>query len=280
MKKIFQIFILFFFIHFLTGRLHYNRVFAQEGLTNYGIAITYQVTDEKYEDGDIVSLTDQNEILSLSKKEYDSKMFGVITTNPITVYRRPIENGVPILRNGQIYINVTNMNGDIASGDYLTSSQIPGKAMKATSLNSYIIGVALAGFDKSTGTEVDYNGKKITQGKILIALGIGPASPIFNKASGGLFGTFQNLTQAVLFNIATTESSDKIIRYVIALLIVCITVILNYRTFGRNISKGIEAIGRNPLAKSSIQTMIILNGILIALVTIGGVILALAIISL
>ena len=207
-------------------------------------------------------------------------MFGVIVTNPVMVFMRPIQDGVPIVRDGHLFVNVTNSNGDIVVGDYLTASDIPGKAMKATNINSYVLGIALSNFNKSGGKEVNYNGKKVMEGKILISLGIGPASPILNKAQGGLFGTLRNLTRAVFFNINTTQGSDRFIRYLLALLIVLITAILNYRTFGRNISKGIEAIGRNPLAKKSIQSMIILNGVLIALVTFTGVILALAVISL
>lgn len=280
MKKTIILSLYFFICLLLLPSLFLSPVHAQEGSTNYGIAITYKVIDKNFQDGDIVSLSDQNEVLALSKKDYDERMFGVIMTNPVMVFRRPIDNGVPIFRNGQVFINVTNVNGDILNGDFVTASAIPGKAMKATSINSYVLGIALSNFDKSSGTQIDYKGRKVTEGKVLIALGIGPASPILSKAQGGLFGTLRNLVRALFFNINTTQATDRIIRYILALLIVLITAVLNYRTFGRNISKGIEAIGRNPLAKKSIQTMIIINGVLIAMVTLAGVILALAVISL
>jgi len=46
------------------------------------------------------------------------------------------------------------------------------------------------------------------------------------------------------------------------------------------VTKGIESIGRNPLAKTTIQTMIIINVVLIGLVSLGGIILSLTILAL
>jgi F0F1-type ATP synthase membrane subunit c/vacuolar-type H+-ATPase subunit K len=283
MKRSLQIIVFVFLFSIVTYNLQlttHNNVFAQEGSSNYGAAITYKVDTDKYDDGDIVSLTDQQDTLRLTQKEYDDQIFGVIVTKPAMVFRRPIDNGVPILRTGQVFVNVTDYNGAITTGDYVTGSPIPGKAMKATNVNSHVLGVAIAGFDKSLGTDLEFKGKKVSQGKVLISLGIGPASPIIAKAEGGILGTLKNLSRALFFNINASQQTDKVIRYIVALLIILLTVVINYRTFARNISKGIEAIGRNPLAKKTIQSMIILNGILIAIVTILGVILALAVISL
>ena len=112
------------------------------------------------------------------------------------------------------------------------------------------------------------------------SVGIGPASPALIKAAGGLFGTLKFLLSSLAFNIRTGEQAEKIIRVIIAAIIVLVTVLINFYTFGRNITKGIESIGRNPLARVSIQSMIILNIILIAVVSIGGIILSLVIISL
>jgi F0F1-type ATP synthase membrane subunit c/vacuolar-type H+-ATPase subunit K len=96
---------------------------------------------------------------------------------------------------------------------------------------------------------------------------------------GNVFATLKQIQAASVDVIRDQRSRDRYFRYFIALLIVIFTIYFSYRTFGKNVTKGIEGIGRNPLAKVSIQTMIVLNMILIGGVCIGGMILALLVIS-
>ncbi|PJC30549.1 hypothetical protein CO050_06025, partial [Candidatus Roizmanbacteria bacterium CG_4_9_14_0_2_um_filter_38_17] len=77
-------------------------------------------------------------------------------------------------------------------------------------------------------------------------------------------------------NVDQAEGSALVIRYILGFLIVLTSLITTFTTMGRNITKGIESIGRNPLAKVQIQTMIVLNVVLIAIINIGAVVMALA----
>jgi hypothetical protein len=178
-------------------------------------------------------------------------------------------------------VNVTTAGGPIAIGDYITSSTLPGKGEKAPEASGYMLGAALATFDgKEGGTPVTVDGKPYQQGKVLVAIGIGPASPILFKAGGGIMGTIKQITNAIMYNIKSSKSFERITRIILAALVALLVIYVSFRTFGKNVTKGIEAIGRNPLAKNSIQAMIIMNVILILVVSIGGIILALVIVSL
>jgi len=245
----------------------------------YNIARTMVIEDTAAVDGDIVSLTTKNETLTRSSKSYDERMYGVLVADPVMVYRTLTT--LPVTRQGDAYVNVTTMGGPIVVGDYITSSPIVGKGQKAEGLTGYMLGIAMTNFDGTGATDsAQFGGKTYQAGRIRTSIGIGPASPVISKAAGGVFGTLKQIATAILFNISTSKQAERIIRYILAVLIAVIIFYISYRTFGRNVTKGIEAIGRNPLAKSSIQAMITLNIILLIVSCIAGVALSLVVISL
>jgi len=245
---------------------------------DFNLAHTMDIEDKEAVSGDVMSLAEKNQTLVRSKTINDAKMYGVLVSDPIMVYRT--RDTIPVARTGDVWVNVTTMTGPILVGDYVTSSPVAGKAQKADTLTGYMLGIALTAFDGKEGAQINHEGKTLTSGKILVSVGIGPASPVQVKAAGGLFGTFKQLLTALLFNIGQSKLFDKWLRYIIAALVALLSIYISFRTFGRNIQRGIEAIGRNPLAKMSIQTMIIMNAVLIGVVSLGGIILALAILSL
>lgn len=259
-----------------------SHAYAQ--IPHFGIANTYPIDNADWleiKDGDIVSLDVAQEKLIRSRAAYDTRMFGVVDLFPQVVYKS-IATGSPVVRNGELFVNVSTLNGPIVAGDFVTSSSIPGRGQKSTELAGYMLGVALTNFDENTpeATSIDYESKKILIGRAKVAVGIGPSSPALIKAAGGLFGTIKFFISSLALNIQTTKQAERVIRIIIAGTVALLTLLINFYTFGRNITKGIESIGRNPLARVAIQSMIILNIILIAVVSIGGIILSLAIISL
>lgn len=248
-------------------------------LPDFSLAVTYKISDPELVDGDIVSLSKTDASVRRSQNRYDETMHGVYVFFPKLAYRTP-GNDYPVSRNGELDVNVTNINGDIKIGDYISSSEIPGKGMLATEFTGYMLGVALAPFDSKSGVDFNFKNKNYKLGKIKVAVGIGPASPSVIKSSGGLFGTIRFLGSSLFYNIANSKQAERIIRIILAILVALTSIILSVNYFGKNVTKGIESIGRNPLAKSTIQSMIVLNIILIASIAIGGIIIALVIISL
>lgn len=252
-------------------------IFAQ--LPDFSIATTYKVEEKEVKDGDIMSISSEKELLVRSDKAYDERMFGVYVEHPKLVYRSPDTN-LPLVRQGEVDVNVTDFNGDIVRGDYVTSSPLPGFGQKATEVSGYILGVALESFDKEKAAEIEYQNKKYLANRVRVSIGIGPASPVIFNAPGGLFGTLRNISGSFFYTISTSKRAERIFRYALATLVAVLTLYISFHTFGKNITQGIESIGRNPLAKSTIQSMIVVNIVLIAVVTLGGIILSLVIISL
>jgi hypothetical protein len=215
--------------------------------------------------------------LARSKVDGDNLMFGVLAENPVIVYKT--NDSIPLVRNGNAWINVTTASGPIIIGDYITSSTLPGKGKKSPDMSGYMVGIALTAFDGKAGTTVTVDKKSVSEGRVLVSVGIGPASPILFRSGGGVMGTLKQILNAFMYNLSTSKQAERITRWFLAALIAILVIFISFRTFGKNITKGIEAIGRNPLAKSSIQAMIVMNVVLILVVSIGGIILALVIAS-
>jgi len=88
-----------------------------------------------------------------SNKAYQSAVVGIVSTEPNEVIGQnfsPEENPRPIALNGRVPVNVTNENGPIHVGDFVTTSSTAGKGMKAT-LAGRVIGMALSDFDGVDG---------------------------------------------------------------------------------------------------------------------------------
>ena len=111
------------------------------------LAEVYATNDLNLEGGDLVEL-DPNLMAGVQKTSHAQNMsvLGVVSTKPSKVIGgRGGEgaSGVPIALTGRAPIKVSTMNGEIEKGDLLTTSPIPGVAMKATD-EGYMVGRALA----------------------------------------------------------------------------------------------------------------------------------------
>lgn len=95
-----------------------------------------------------------------STSAYDSKVAGIVSgaggVNPgIKMGQDGVMDGKhPIAMTGRVYVKATAAAGSIKPGDLLTTSDIPGHAMKATDTaksDGTIIGKAMSALDKDTG---------------------------------------------------------------------------------------------------------------------------------
>ncbi len=228
------------------------------------VASVYEIKDKNPTDGDIIVSTSDG--LVLATTSYDTHIFGVLKNNPLIVYRSLDQTGYPIVRSGLADINVTTFNGPIKYGDYITASAFPGKGEKALE-SGYVVGIALQPFnDSSPGNKQNFNGRTINTGKIRVAIRIEYADVTSPKTISRLFSF---LGTSFLSNIQDPKQFGMIVRYFAAGLIILLAFSFGFLTFSRSIAKGVEAIGRNPLAKSTIQFSIMIN---IALLILTGLI--------
>lgn len=248
MKKIFFVLSLL-----LTTSYLLPATYAQ---TSSGIEVTstYKVADEEAQEGDIMSVSEQG--LVRSSIGFDNKIFGILKEKPILVFRTIEAQDQPVIRSGVAEVNVTTQNGPIKYGDYITSSQIPGKGQKATD-SGYVVGIALANFD-GQGAE--------TAGTVPIAVRIEYAELKSPRFAGRLFGF---IGSSFLENVSDPKEFGKVVRFIAAGLVVLLSFTFGFLTFSRSIAKSVEALGRNPLAKSTIQLSMVIN---IALLVVTGII--------
>jgi len=144
------------------------------------IAEYYPVLDKSIEAGDIIRVSNEGGIVSASStkyligkssKPYDSKILGVISSDAAIILNsaggtNPENNEIarPVALVGRVPVKVSLENGTIEKGDYLTSSLIPGVAMKATR-SGQTIGIALESLQ-----EVD---PALGYGKVMVFMNVG-----------------------------------------------------------------------------------------------------------
>lgn len=234
----------------------------------------YEIADTEAIEGDILVATDKG--LTRASRGFDNKMFGVIQDQPILVYRNSEVTGKPVVRSGVATVNVTTLNGPIKYGDYITSSSIAGKGQKASE-SGYVLGIAVGTFDGEGAEQIDGPNGKVSSGKMPIAVRVEYAELTNPRFAGRLFGF---VGSSFLENVNDPKKFGNVVRYIAAGLVVLLSFTFGFLTFSRSIAKSIEALGRNPLAKSTIQLSMLINIILLAVTGIIGIVASILIIRL
>lgn len=143
--------------------------FAKAGVNGTGadLAENY-LSESKLEPGDVVCLSPHENVIVRSETSNDISLVGVISTNPGFLLNASIEETedsgglkkYPVALCGRIPCKVTDENGPIRRGDFLTPSSTPGHAMKADPIEingqrfyrpGTIIGKALGSLDEPQG---------------------------------------------------------------------------------------------------------------------------------
>lgn len=269
MKKILVVFLSVVFLF----TLYTPPTYAQQS-TGVEVTSIYEIADAEAIEGDIMSVTEGG--LTRSSIGFDNKVFGIIQEQPLLVYRDQDTKGKPVVRSGVTTVNITTLNGPIKYGDYITSSSIPGKGQKASE-SGYVVGIALGSFDGTGGQEIDGPRGQVSLGKIPVAIRIEYAELTNPRLAGRLFGF---IGTAFLENVSDPKNFGNVVRYSAAGLIVLLSFTFGFLTFSRSIVKSIEALGRNPLAKNTIQLSIVINIILLLVTGLIGIVASILIIRL
>lgn len=273
MKKKLQVLFLFAFLFLQLFAIPYLLFPIYAQTQGVEISSLYQVSDDKAENGDI--LTARDNTLKRSSIGFDNKMFGVLAEKPVLLFKTA-EGGKPVIRSGIAEVNVTNLNGPIKNGDYITSSLVAGKGQKALE-SGYVLGIALQDFNGEGAEQVDGPQGKVASGKIKVAIRIEYAELTNPRVAGRIFGF---VGTALLENISDPKQLGNVVRFIAAGLVVLLSFTFGFLTFSRSIAKSIEALGRNPLAKSTIQLSIIINIALLVVTGIVGIVASILIIRL
>ncbi len=218
------------------------------------IATYFTIDHPNVLDGYIVAA--QGDKFVVTNEAYQPNMVGIVNKSPaIEIRFGNSPDSYPVSTSGQGVVLVSLANGDISKGDYITSSPIEGVGMKAT-VPGPIIGVAMEDAknpDESTIVKIQVNIQKDYN-----------VEPFFNL-SGFSSSPF-------------ASNTTNVTKYIMGGGILILTLVFSFMYFGRLSMKGVEALGRNPLASRKIHVGIILNVTLAIAICIIGFITAVYII--
>lgn len=123
------------------------------------LAEVYYTKEDDLYPGTVVSVDGRLHAgVKKSTRPYDTTLMGVVSTKPGLLLGgsdgQSDGGSVLLALSGRVPVKVSAENGPVLPGDYLTSSSIPGVAMKATRAGP-TIGMAMSGYDgEGTGTVI------------------------------------------------------------------------------------------------------------------------------
>lgn len=246
-------------LHFITqpvfaqsNNLGAKRVFDSIGTGSLGVARMIAVKEKNLKDGAIISNGKDGAVPSTVP--YDAQVLGIVSRDAgIILNADGVQNGVPLISNGTVYILVSSLSGPIKSGDLITTSTIPGVAVKAIK-DGYVLGRAMEDYDNPDAKKT---------GKIVAELDL----HYFN-AKPTFLGSLTDILKLAL--LPTKDSPAPIFKYIVAALVLLGSFALGFMTFGRTAAKGVEALGRNPSAGKIIHLGIIFNVSIVVAIILAG----------
>lgn len=174
---------------------------------------------------------------------------------------------------GKFEVLVSDQNGTISAGDFVTASSVSGIGMKSDENQAVILGKAIDSFDgvsrkiaEAVVKDSQNNDKNIAIGRILVDISIRPNPNLRNSASMPSF-----LKDASEF-IAGKPVNP--VRVYMSLVVLIATVVVAGALIYSGVRSGMTAIGRNPLSKKSIirgMLQVILASLIIFLIGLFGV---------
>jgi F0F1-type ATP synthase membrane subunit c/vacuolar-type H+-ATPase subunit K len=231
-------------------------------------------TEGTLRDGDIVSYNPGQNIYHPSKEYADEMVYGVVVLDPV-LHLSELEGttasttGTPVVRYGEVVVNVSTLGGEIHAGDLVTTSVIEGFGQRvAREDGSYVLGFALEDM-QFNGESVQVGEQTIELGNVAVALRIGP---YVTKQGAELIASTTLLGQGGIVEDDGEGGIDmfKVFRYSLAAIVAALAILVAARRFGDTFSQSVISVGRNPLARSQIRSMVVWNSFLIILISCVG----------
>jgi hypothetical protein len=195
---------------------------------------------------------------------------------PLSLTEATNERQVYVATSGSYKLLVSDQNGPIRTNDFIVLSSIDGVGMSADSASDIITGKAVTAFDglnnvKSEASVKDSTGKQRTVhfGYITASVAVG-RNPLYQDphVKIGIPGALKKVVEMI----AGKDVSP--IRAYIGLFLAFLTAVIVVAVLTTGIKASITALGRNPLARSSIVRnllQVMLGGLIILIVGMFGV---------
>ncbi len=169
---------------------------------------------------------------------------------------------------------VSDQNGGIKQGDYITVSKVRGIGMKVDTKSVNIIGKAMEDFDGKTNvlstTDLKDNAgvtQKVNIGRIKLDIGIG-ANPLAKPEDVNLPGFLKRATESI------AKKTVSPLRVYISVAILFASVVIAGSMLYAGVRSSMISIGRNPLSKQSITKslfQVIVTSFIVFIIGIFGV---------
>lgn len=225
-------------------------------------------SDESLQKGMLVSLKDgdNSKVVALSDKNSGRFKGVVVDKNDSPVTISDDSHKIFVASSGPYEVIVTDENGSIKKGDYISISSTAGIAAKANETQDFVIGVASGDF-KGTGDSVGSNSKKANVGRILVDIN-------FGKNPGRK--TTDNKVPTALKKISQTIADKPVstIRIYLGVFIFVVAALITGLMLYSGVRNTVVSIGRNPLSKGTIYRglfQVVLLALIIFIVGLFGV---------
>lgn len=236
-------------------------------------------TDNAIQKGMIVKLKDgdTHKVVPLDKDHPDDMLGVVVAPNDsaVTLTNDNSETRQAYVATfGRFDVLVSNENGTIKPGDYITISSVDGIGALANDTDSIVLGKANEGFNGTSNVvsstsikRADGSKRGVSIGRIAVTVNISH-NPLQKSDTSSLPGFFQHIGN----EIADKPVSPTRIYLALAVLIIC--TILAGSLLYSGVRSSMISIGRNPLAKKSIlrsMLQVILTSLTVFIIGIFGV---------
>ncbi len=196
-----------------------------------------------------------NTIEPLTQSNISNMLGVVVPANSATVALTPqnySSQQLFVASSGRYNVLVSDENGPINSGDYITISPFDGIAMKADQNETLVLGRATGNFNGSSAVVGTINITNSVGKKVQVSIGLIPVSlsighnPLINKT----IDYVPSFLAKAAATIATKPVSAA--RIYLGLLTLLVSTVLTAILLYSGIKSGMISIGRNPLSRKSI----------------------------
>jgi hypothetical protein len=235
------------------------------------IAQGFQTEEEDVKAGAIMALKDNSpNNVEFATQDKTDKIVGVVGENPL-VSLTDGGRSVQIVTSGVTTALVSDINGEVKTGDKITSSPIAGTGMKVSTSN-VIVGTAQA--DLSSVKTTQHEITDTEGGKHTVKVGLIPVqvNVMFYAAPNDKVSFLPSFLQDFANGVAGKEVSP--VRVMISAIIMLLSFLSIAVLLYASVKSSIISIGRNPLSEVSVRKSLFQIGaiviaiLLLALITI------------
>jgi len=239
-----------------------------------GGSVQSYASESVLDNGTIVQLDGKGtKAVKISTQADLQNMFGVVVDRnqlSLTISDASLKNETFVAVSGTYNVLVSDQNGSIAIGDYVTLSSVNGIAMKAGTAEKTVFGRAVGKFDgkgvtlgTTTLKETDgKSNKTVKLGSIPVTIAI-QRNPNEKSTKVEVPDLLKRIGQAI------AEKEVSPIRIYLSMAITAVSLIAAIAVLYSGVRSGVISIGRNPMSKKSIFRAlleIILTAILILII--------------